>query len=242
MQRLERLGRAEGTLSPARTLPVVASLPQNTTEYSVAAQEAGADAVVVSVNKTENAFPGLFADFEYQEKEIAEAISVLNVPVGIAIGDAKPLAREMWEKIAGHPFSFVSMFAHHMPLFVLEDSRIEKFVSVGPGYMLEQVKSISQFDQVGAIEAALISAQARSNPLNLLDLSTIRLIAGLSAKPVFLRTQKRTGAGDTQLFQSAGVRGLVLDSAVLETGVQPFAEALRELKTPPALGSSQATL
>ena len=181
----------------------------------------------MGIDKTELAFPGLFAGLETQEQSIREILSTLSIPVGVSIGEARPLSREGWESVVSLPFKFVNMYAHQMPLFVHEDGRIDKFVSIGPGYMLEQVKTIAEMEQVVALEAAIVSSQAKLYPFGLLDLSTITLISRLTPKPVFLRTQKRVTPGDMQLILKTGVRGITLDPSILEPGIEEYRDGVR---------------
>src|SRR2546428_7147020 len=176
---MESLARESGTFENGKSPKLIATLPQNSLEYAVKAQESGAGAVMVGIEKTELAFPGLFAGLETQEQSIREILSTLSIPVGVSIGEARPLSREGWESVVSLPFRFVNMYAHQMPLFVHQDGRIDTFVSIGPGYMLEQVKTIAEMEQVVALEAAIVSSQAKLYPFGLLDLSTITLISRL---------------------------------------------------------------
>ncbi len=181
----------------------------------------------MGIEKTELAFPGLFAGLDTQEQTIREILSTLSIPVGVSIGEARPLSREAWESVVSLPFRFVNMFAHQMPLFVLDDGRIDKLVSIGPGYMLEQVKTIAEMAQVVALEAAIVSSQAKLYPFGLLDLSTITLISRLTTKPVFLRTQKRVNPRDMPLILKTGVRGITLDPSILEPGIEEYRDGVR---------------
>lgn len=49
----------------------------------------------------------------------------------------------------------------------------------------------------------------------MLDYATLGVIAGLSAKPVLLRTQKKLTRGDISMVVGLGVRGLVVDPCIL---------------------------
>jgi len=152
---------------------LIAILPQNNTEYATIAAQSGADAIMVGIDKTDTSLPGLFGSFDLTEDSIDSILSTTSVPVGISIGDSRPLIEENWERIVSKPFSFVNMYAHHMPPFVLEDNRVEKLVSVGPGYMLEQVKSIAEIDGVTGLEAAIVAPQGKNHIFSALDLATL---------------------------------------------------------------------
>jgi hypothetical protein len=207
--------------------PLMAILPHNNDEYARAAYEGGADAIVLGIDKTESMFPGLFGSFDLQEDSINEILSTSSIPVGISIGDSRPLTPESWERIATKSFSFVNMYAHHMPPFVLEDRRMEKLVTIGAGYMVEQIKSMSEMDQVVALEAAIVSSQGRTQVFSVLDLSTLRMISKLSTKPVILRAQKRLELGDIRSLSEVGLKGITLDPSALEPGVEAYRDAIR---------------
>jgi len=211
----------------ARTEPgLVAVLPENSVEYAYAAASAGAHAVMVGIDKTETHLPGLFGSFDLVEDSVSAILGTSSVPVGISIGDSRPLLRENWERIVSKGFSFVNMYAHHMPSFVLDDDRVEKLVSVGPGYMVEQVKSISEFKQVTALDAAIVPLQGRTHIFNALDLATLRVLAAISSKPVFVRTQKKMTYGDVASALSAGLRGVCLDPAAFDSGIEAYRDAV----------------
>jgi len=220
----------------------LAILPQNNTEFASTAAHAGADAIVVGIDKTETTLPGLFGSFDLMEDSIDSVLSTASVPVGISIGDSRPLIEENWERIVSKPFGFVNMFAHHMPSFVLEDDRVEKLVSIGPGYMLEQVKSISEMEGVVALESAIVAPQGRSHVFSALDLATLGVLARLSAKPLLIRTQKKMSAADVQSAVRVGVRGISVDAAALEPGIEAYRDALTTYRSqviPSARAKSQ---
>ena len=148
------------------------------------------------------------------------------------------MIEENWERIVSKPFSFVNMYAHHMPPFVLEDERIEKLVSIGPGYMLEQVKSLSEIEGVTALEAAIVAPQGKNHIFSALDLATLGVLASLSTKPLLMRTQKKMGAKDVRSAMRSGLRGISVDAAALEPGIEAYRDAIltfRSQVNPPAL-------
>jgi hypothetical protein len=231
METLETEVRGLSKLLNREDSPLIAILPHNTDEYASAAHEAGADAVVIGIDKTESMFPGLFGSFDLQEDSINAILSTSSIPVGISIGDSRLLTPESWERIVSKPFGFVNMYAHHMPPFVLEDHRMEKLVTIGAGYMLEQIKSMSEMEQVRALEAAIVSPQGRTQVFSVLDLSTLRMISKLSAKPVIFRAQKKLELGDIRSVAEAGLKGVTLDPSALEPGVEAYRDAISTFRS-----------
>jgi hypothetical protein len=227
MESLERQPRPLASLvSRADAMALIAILPQNNSEYASTAAEAGADVIMVGIDKTDTSLPGLFGSFDLMEDSIDSILSTTRVPVGISIGDSRPLIEENWERIVSKPFSFVNMYAHHMPPFVLEDARVEKLVSIGPGYMLEQVKGLSEIDGVTALEAAIVAPQGRNHVFSALDLATLGVLAKLSSKPLLMRTQKKMCASDIRSVVRYGLRGISVDAAVLDPGIEAYRDAI----------------
>lgn len=231
MESLETAFRGLSKLLDQAQAPLIAILPHNTCEYAEVAQQGGADAMILGIDKTESMFPGLFGSFDLQEDSIQSIVSTSSIPVGISIGDSRPLTADSWERIVSKPFSFVNMYAHHMPPFVLTDPRIEKLVSIGPGYMVEQIRSLSEIEHVRALEAAIVSSQGATHVFSVLDLATLRMISRLSSKPVMLRAQKRLEPGDFKSIADAGLRGICLDPSALEAGVEAYRDAISTFRS-----------
>ena len=200
----------------AAELALIASLPKNSVTLAAQAEEGGADAIMVNIEGEEASCPGHLGSYELHDVYIKDVISTVSLPCGIFVGGAKPLTPEYWESIVTGGFAFVDMYAHQMPLFVLNDPRVRKVVAVSAGYILEQVRSLSEAVGVEAVEVAIVPQQARGNPFTVLDFATLRLIAGLSARPLLLRTQKKLTAADLRSLVSLGVKGLVIDPSILE--------------------------
>jgi len=199
-----------------KDLLIIASLPNNSTLLASQAEEAGADAIMVNIEGEEASGSGHFGSFELHTIYIRDVLSTVSIPCGIFIGGAKSLTVENWEKIVAEGFDFVDMYAHQMPLIVLSDSRVRKFVAISTGYILEQVRSLSETNGVEAIEVAVVPPQARGSPFTVLDFATLSLISGLSRKPVLLRTQKKVGLSDLPRISALGVKGLVIDPCILD--------------------------
>lgn len=198
---------------------LLGDLHLNSRDYAIACEEAGADSVLFHLNQ-DSGGGARFAGLEIEEDSIKDALSILKIPAGISIGDTRGLLYEDWEAIARLGFSFVNMFAHQLPSFVWDDERFQKLVSIGPGYILEQVKALSEFDSVAAIIAALTPNQGVGLPFTLLDGTTLKLVTKLSDKPVFVPTQRAIRPRDLRLLRNLGCDGLILTSTVYGENVE----------------------
>ncbi len=233
METAPALRRPLDVLPRDREYSVIADLPKNSTSLAVQAEEAGVDAVILNIDGEEGAHPGHYGSYDLHDSYINDVISTVSVPCGILVGGAKVLTEDYWERVMSSQFSFVEMYAHQMPLFVLADRRVKKVAAISTGYILEQVKQISQIDGVEAIDSATIPPQSRGTPFNVLDYATVGVVTNLSAKPVLLRTQKRLTQADISKVVSLGVKGLVVDPCVLSGTEEAYKEELLRFKERP---------
>ncbi|MEM3873331.1 MAG: hypothetical protein QXE05_12295, partial [Nitrososphaeria archaeon] len=120
--------------------------------------------------------------------------------------------------------------AHHMPSYVYNDERICKIISVGSGYVLEQVEILAHDGRIGAIEAAIISPQVFRLPLTLLDITTYALITRRASKPVIVPTQKYIEPNDLRILKKIGIEGIVINYTIMGTEPLSYAGILQEYK------------
>jgi hypothetical protein len=215
MESAGQLRRPLQIVKEGRRYTVVASLPKNSTSLAVYAEEGGADAVMLNIEGDDNSSPSHFGSYDLHDAYLDDVISTVSVPCGIFIGGAKLLTEGYWERIMSSAFSFVEMYAHHMPTFVLGDDRVSKVSAVSTGYILEQVRQLSLMDGVDAIDVATVPHQARGAPYTVLDHATLAVLTELSSKPVLLRTQKKLTRSDIDRVVALGVKGLVVDPCIL---------------------------
>lgn len=207
---------------------LIASPAANSLELALVAQEAGADAIETHLNHETSQGGGAFGSIDLEEQPLKDITSSLTIPVGVSIGGSKPLQEEEWERILSLNFDFVNMLAHHMPAFVASDERISKIVGIGPGYVLEQVKTISDSQGVSALEAAVVPSQAFGLPLNVLDVATLEIVTRLSAKPVLVPTQKKIKPAEIPIIRKVGCKGLNLTTIVTGDTPTSVATTLKE--------------
>ncbi|MDG6963472.1 MAG: hypothetical protein JRN27_01460 [Nitrososphaerota archaeon] len=229
MESVGQLRRPLEVVSQGRDYTVIASLPKNSTSLAVQAVEGGADAVMLNVEGDESSSPNHYGSYDLHDVYINDVISTVSVPCGIFVGGARLLTEEYWERIMSSSFSFVEMYAHQMPTFVLADSRVKKITAIATGYILEQVRQLSEIDGVEAMDVATVPHQLRGAPFSALDYATLGLIARLSARPVLLRTQKKLTRSDIAGAVALGVRGLVVDPCILSGTDEAYKDEVASL-------------
>jgi hypothetical protein len=229
MESLGELRRPLEVVSQGKEYTVIASLPKNSTSLAIHAVEGGADAVLLNIDGDEGASPNHYGSYDLHDAYINDVISTVSVPCGIFIGGARLLTEEYWSRIMSSSFSFVEMYAHQMPTFVLADSRVKKVTAISTGYILEQVKQLSGMDGIEAIDVATIPHQSRGGPFSVLDYATLGVITGLSTKPVMLRTQKRLNQSDIAKVMALGVKGLIIDPCILSGTDEAYKDEIASL-------------
>lgn len=222
-------------LALGRDYTLIASLPKNSTSHAVQALEGGADALMLNIDGDEGATPNHFGSYDLHDAYINDVISTVSVPCGIFIGGARLMTEEYWERVMSSAFSFVEMYAHQMPNFVLADGRVKKLTAISAGYMLEQVKQLSGMEGVEAIDVATVPHQAKGAPFSVLDYATLGVIADLSSKPVLLRTQKKLTQSDIAKVMALGVKGLVVDPCILSGTDEAYKDEIAGLSPRRAL-------
>ena len=208
---------------------MIASLPKNSTALAVQAEQAGVDAIMLNIEGDEGSSTSHFGSYDLHDIYINDVISTVSVPCGIFIGGGRPLTPDYWERVMSSSFSFVEMYAHHMPMFVLADYRVKKIGAISTGYILEQVKQLSDMEGLEAIDVATVPVQTRGTPFTVLDYATLGVLAELSSKPLLLRTQKVLTASDIANVMARGVKGLVADPAIFSGTDEAYKDELTSL-------------
>ena len=229
MESVPQLRRPLEVISQHREYSVLASLPKNSTSLAVQAEDAGVDAVMLNIDGDEGSTPSHFGSYDLHDVYINDVISTVSIPCGLFVGGGKLLNEEYWERIMSSSFSFVEMYAHQMPMFVLSDPRVKKIAAITTGYILEQVKQLSLMDGLEAVDVATVPVQARGTPFSLLDYATLGVIANLSVKPLLLRTQKTLTQSDIGRVVALGVKGLVVDPCIFSGTDEAYKDELASL-------------
>lgn len=202
------------TLLSQKRFLFLAALLVNRADLAAAAEEGGADALVVSSGASDFG-ANRFGDFELEEEGIRAVTSTVSIPVGLYLGDTLHIDAEEWERVVDANIDFIIMFAHQMPILVLSDDRVSKFAAIGPGYVIEQVRALSKDPNIDALVAALTPSQTVAQDMTALDLGTLRLLVELSEKPVLNLLQKIVEPRFLPILARTGCRGLILNSLTL---------------------------
>jgi hypothetical protein len=229
MESAGELRRPLEIASVAGLYKLIASLPKNSTALAASAVEGGADAIMLNIECDDSSPPETFGSYDLHDAYINDVISSVSIPCGLFIGGGHIVTKEYWEKIMSSPFSFVEMYAHQMPTFILGDRRVRKIAAIATGYILEQVKKLSEIEGVEALDVATVPPSSRGAPFSVLDQATLGVILNLSSKPVLLRTQKKLTRSDISNVVTLGVKGLVVDPCILSGTDEGYKDEIASL-------------
>ena len=208
----------------------LAALLANRADLAAAAEEGGADALVVSAGASDFG-ANRFGNFELEEEGIRTVTSTVSIPVGLYLGDNIHLDSEEWERVIDANIDFLIMFAHQMPISVLSDERVSKFAAIGSGYVIEQVRALSKDPNIDALVAALTPSQAVAQDMTALDLGTLRLLVELSEKPVLNLLQKIVEPRFLPILVRTGCRGVIFNSLTLGSSVESVKLVLADYRS-----------
>ncbi|MEK4006647.1 hypothetical protein [Paenibacillus sp. FSL H3-0333] len=202
-QRLEQSG-----------LSLFVSLPANDVRLAKAALEEGADALKVHFNVGHRASGTHFGPLEGYEDIFSEIRSSFDGPLGVVpSGSLEGVAEEEIRRLAPLGFDFYSIYAHHLPSFMLEDHGLDRTFAINDTYDLSQVQAGAQFG-ITALEASIVPGSEYGTGLSFADLLKYRYLADHSGLPVLVPSQRKLVTGDIPSLQHAGVKAIMLGAVV----------------------------
>lgn len=217
-------------------LSLVVSLPANDAGLAKAALEEGADALKVHFNVGHRASGNHFGPLERYEDVFGQIRASFNGPFGVVpSGSLEGVAEEDIRRLAPLGFDFYSIYAHHLPSFMLGEHGLDRTFAINDMYDLSQVLAGVRFG-ITALEASIVPGSEYGTGLSLADLLKYRYLADHSGLPVLVPSQRKLVAGDVPALQRAGVKAIMLGAVVtgktedeLRRAVSSFRSAIDRL-------------
>ncbi len=78
---------------------ILADLPSNSKEFSIACEQAGADSIILHLND-DSSHCSRFGGRDIEEQSLKDCISSASAPLGIWIGDSRPIDILEWELVS----------------------------------------------------------------------------------------------------------------------------------------------
>lgn len=229
-----------------KPMSLIVSLPGNDLALARAAWEEGADALKVHYNVGHRASGNHFGSLgEYTE--VFRAIrAAFGGPFGVVpSGSIEGTRREDVERLAGMGFDFYSIYAHHLPSFMLSDLGLESTFAINAEYDVSLVASAAHFGFT-ALEASIIPGNEYGTPLSFADVLHYRQLVLQAGVPVLVPSQRKLVPEDVPVLHHSGIKAIMLGAIVtgktedeLRRAVSSFRNAIDRLEQKEPLGSEQ---
>jgi hypothetical protein len=197
-----------------KKMTLIVSLPENNLEFAQAALREGADAVKMHVNVNHRASGNTFSSAEAYRDVFQQIRSEYAGPLGIVPGGSFEEIKSSEMKIlAEYGFNYFSIYAHHMPSWMVTHSDMEKTFAISSDYVAKKMASLRAFG-ITALEASIVPGDEYGSPLTFKDILSYQYLAEKADVPVLIPSQRKLVPDDISLIVQAGVRGVMLGAVV----------------------------
>ncbi|MGG4131709.1 hypothetical protein ABEW19_25960 [Paenibacillus illinoisensis] len=230
------MGKLEEALNGQHMLLVV-SLPANDAVLARAAIEEGADALKVHYNVGHRASGNHFGPLDEYIENFREIRSQFNGPLGVVpSGTLDGTQQEDVARLSGLGFDFYSIYAHHLPSFMLGELGLDKTFAINEHYDPSLVKEAKHYGFT-ALEASIVPGEEYGTSLSFSDVLRYRRLVMQAELPVLVPSQRRLVQEDVQVLHDTGVKAIMLGAVVtgkteeqLRKAVNGFRNAMDKLK------------
>ncbi|MGF9700187.1 hypothetical protein [Paenibacillus sp. MABNR03] len=230
------MGQLKEALYGQRMLLVV-SLPANDTALAKAAIEEGADALKVHYNVGHRASGNHFGPLDEYIDTFREIRSQFTGPLGVVpSGSIDGTRQEDVGKLSGLGFDFYSIYAHHLPSFMLGELGLDKTFAINEHYDPSLIREAAHYGFT-ALEASIVPGEEYGTPLSFSDVLRYRRLVMQAQLPVLIPSQRRLVQEDVRVLHDTGIKAIMLGAVVtgkteeeLRKAVNGFRNAMDRLK------------
>ena len=202
-------------LLATRQMTLIVSLAENRLEMAQAALVGGADALKVHANLSHRASGNTFTSVQKQQELLSGIIQLAGrVPVGLVPGDSPDRITAEEIRLAEElGFDFLSIYAHHIPVQEVQDSKLIKVVSFDHSYQLDDRVNYDRLE-IDLIEASIINQGDYGKRLTYRDLIDYSSLIDKVKKPVVIPTQKAIQPAEVRLLSKTGAKAVMIGAIV----------------------------
>ena len=211
-------------LFSGKKLVLIMSLPKNDPDLCRAAFDAGADAVKVHVNVTHRASGTAFGSLSEERPALEAMLRKRTGPMGLMLGGSLEQVALDATAARGLPFSFHSVYAHHMPAFALGGG-VPLMAACDGAYSLEEIRRMPALG-CDVLEASVISGGEYGQMLSMRDLLRYGVLAEAVSVPVVVPTQRAVRPDEVGALIRTGVKGLMIGAVVTGTELSSISRAV----------------
>ncbi|MEG2264276.1 MAG: hypothetical protein RSC68_07985 [Acinetobacter sp.] len=212
-----------------KKFPLIMSMPMNDPDVIEAAFIAGADAVKVHVNLLHHASEHHFGSVEEQKEVFDRMFHKRYGPLGIVLGNNTELVSKTASKTLCYPFDFVSLYAHHSPISMMDISA-SLMLACDTSYS-EAELSCFEACNADVLEASVIPSDEYGRALQMRDLMRYRIICKHTTLPVVVPTQCAIQPCELKRLLDTGVRGIMVGAIVTGSTKASIVKAIASFRT-----------
>jgi len=214
----------------SKKFTLIVSLPANDENLAAAALQEGADALKVHCNVNHPASGTLFGPLREYETVFHNIRSQFKGPLGIVPAGSVEGARfKDIALLAAMGFDYYSIYAHHLPSFMMNESAMDRTFAISDQYDLNLVKSARRFGFT-ALEAAIIPGSEYGTPLSFADVMKYRYLVETVQIPVIVPSQRKLVPHDISVLHDAGVKAVMLGAVVVGRTVEQMRKAVADIR------------
>lgn len=200
-------------------LQLFVSLPANDAALAKAAIEAGADGLKVHIRTNHRASGNVFGPLDQYRDTLLEIRSMYDGPLGIVPGDSiDSVQPEEFAQLPEIGIDFYSIYAFHLPAFMLAGKQLARTFAVDSNFDLKFVTASAAFG-MDAIETSIVPGQEYGTKLSFADLLKYRWLVENTNTPIIVPSQRRIVPEDIAFLKQSGIKALLIGSVV--TGKTP---------------------
>ncbi len=198
---------------------LIVSIPTNTVEAALAAQDGGADAVKVHCNVTHHATGVTFGTLDEEEPRLRAILEAIDIPAGLVPGETLDLDVGYFEKARDMGFTTMDAYAQFWPAIVYKVEGLELAAAFDSSYSWEEMRALDSLPWVDIVEPSVVPVEEYGRLLSLRDVAAYRALIEMLDKPVIIPTQRRIRTDDIPALLSVGAKNLMIGAVV--TGKKP---------------------
>lgn len=223
------MGKLQALLA-SRELSLIVSLPANDLALAKAAIEEGADGLKVHYNVGHRASGNHFGALEEYADVFQTIRSQWQGPLGVVpAGSIEGAQAEHISRLDGLGFDFYSIYAHHLPSFMLGEIGLDRTFAIDSSYDPHLVQAARSYGMT-ALEASIVPGNEYGTPLSFKDVLKYRQLVELSQLPVLIPSQRKLVTEDVAVLHSTGVAAVMLGAIVLGTAEDELRRAIHAFR------------
>lgn len=217
------------TLLNHKNMTLIMSLPSNDPKLARCAFEYGADIVKVHVNVNHRASKNSFKSLDEERESFAQMLSEAIGPMGIVLGGDTQSAKKDLQQAEEMGFSFASLYGHHMPISVLQSTKLSTMMACDYTYSIDEIKRFKDIG-VNVLEASIVHPDGYGDALNARDVLKYHMLCKESNLPVVVPTQRKIDPSEIGILHEVGVNAIMIGAIVTGAEIETIKRTVCDFK------------